>query len=114
MLKALVICGSSIADVVFATPLIRALKVQLDEVELHVFADLSSAFILDENPYVDNIHFSLESVRQNYRRLKKEKFNLVINLSEEWQALSLTMLLNTKSYALKSLRWKQWLMVIHW
>ena len=102
MLKALVICGSSIADVVFATPLIRALKVQLDEIELHAFADLSAAFTLDENPYVDNIHFSVESIWQNYRRLKKHNFNFVINLSEEWSAVWLTRLLNKKTYNLKS------------
>jgi len=110
-LKALVICGSSIADVVFATPLIRALKVQLDDLELHVFADLSAAFTLDENPYVDNIHFSVESIWQNYRRLKKQKFHFVVNLSEEWSAACITVLLRTKSYTLKSLRWKRWLMV---
>ena len=110
-MKALVICGSSIADVVFATPLIRALKVQLDDLELHVFADLSAAFTLDENPYVDNIHFSVESIWQNYRRLKKQKFHFIINLSEEWSATGLTLLLRTKSYTFESLRWKRWLMV---
>ncbi len=110
-MKALVICGSSIADVVFATPLIRALKVQLDDIELHAFADLSAAFTLDENPYVDNIHFSVESVWQNYRRLKKHNFNFVVNLSDEWSAVWLTRLLNKKAYTLKSLWRKQWLMV---
>lgn len=83
----------------------------MDDLELHAFADLSSAFTLDENPYVDNIHFSLESVWQNYRRLKREKFHFVVNLSEEWSTRCLTLLLNAKTYTLKSLRWKQWLMV---
>jgi ADP-heptose:LPS heptosyltransferase len=110
-LKALVICGSSVADVVFATPVIRALKVQMDDVEVHVFADLSSGFALDENPYVDNVHFSLESTWQNYRRLKKEQFKILVNLSEEWDAMCLAFLLNVKTYSLKSLRFKRWLMV---
>jgi ADP-heptose:LPS heptosyltransferase len=110
-LKALVVCGSSIADVVFATPVMRALKVQMDDVEVHVFADLSSGFALDENPYVDNVHLSLESTWQNYRRLKKEQFKIVVNLSEEWNAMCLAFLLNVKTYSLKSLRFKRWLMV---
>ena len=110
-MKALVICGTSIGDVVFATPVIRALKVQLDELELHILADLTFAFTLDENPYVDNIHFSNASIWNNYRRLKREKFGIVVNLREDLNAKFLTLLLNAKTYALKSNRWKQWLMI---
>ena len=110
-MKALVICGSSIADVVFATPLIRALKVQIDDLELHAFSDLSAAFAFEENPYIDNVQFSLESVWENYRRLKREKYNIIINLSEDWNSRYLVSLLNVETWSLKSLRWKQWLMV---
>ena len=110
-LKALVICGPSIGDVVFATPIIRALKVQLDEVELHILADLSSAFTLDENPYVDNIHFSNSSIWKDYHRIKSEKFDIVVNLSEDRKSKYLAFLLNGKTYALNSIRLKQWLMI---
>jgi ADP-heptose:LPS heptosyltransferase len=110
-LKALVICGPTIADVVFATPIIRALKVQLDELELHILADLTAAFTLDENPYVDNIHFPNASMWKNYRRLKREKFDIVVNLREGLTSKFLTLLLNAKTYALKSNRWKEWLMI---
>ena len=110
-MKALVICGPSIGDVVFATPIIRALKVQLDEVELHILADLSSAFTLDENPYVDNIHFSNSSIWKDYHRIKSEKFDIVVNLSEDRKSKYLAFLLNGKTYALNSIRLKQWLMI---
>ena len=110
-MKALIICGPTIADVVFSTPIIRALKVQLDDLELHILADLSSAFTLDENPYVDRIHFSGPSVWQSHIRLKREKFNLVINLSDHLSSKCLAFILNVKTYASKSIRWKQWLMV---
>ena len=105
------ICGPTIADVVFATPIIRALKVQLDELELHILADLTAAFTLDENPYVDNIHFPTGSTWKNYRRLKREKFDIVVNLREGLNSKFLTLLLNAKTYALKSNRWKEWLMI---
>jgi ADP-heptose:LPS heptosyltransferase len=32
-MKALIICGESIGDVVFSTPAIRALKVELDDIQ---------------------------------------------------------------------------------
>jgi ADP-heptose:LPS heptosyltransferase len=110
-LKALVICGPTIADVVFSTPIIRALKVQLDELELHILADLTLAFTLDENPYVDNIHFYNASTWKNYRRLNLEKFDIIVNLREDLNSKFLALLLNGKTYALKSNRWEQWLMV---
>ena len=110
-MKALVICGPTIADVVFATPIIRALKVQLEDVAVHVLADVSVAFALDENPYVDHIHFSQSSVWKNYRRLKSEKCDIVINLGERWMSKYLPFFLNARTYSLTSIRWKQWLMV---
>jgi ADP-heptose:LPS heptosyltransferase len=85
--------------------------VQLDDVVLHTFSDLSSAFLLDENPYVDKIHFSLESTWQNYRRLKREQYDVVVNLSEDSNFRHLVLMLNVKSYSLKSLKLKKWLMV---
>jgi ADP-heptose:LPS heptosyltransferase len=111
-LKALIISGPNIADVVFATPVIRAMKVQMDDAEVHVLADVSSAFTLDENPYVDQIHFLQQSSWKDYKRLKAEKFDVVVNLNEAWRTKWLTLLLNIKkTYSLNSLKWKQWLMV---
>ncbi|HEX6225004.1 MAG TPA: glycosyltransferase family 9 protein [Chryseolinea sp.] len=110
-MKALVICGSSIADVVFATPIFRALKVQLDDLELHILAHLASAFILEENPYVDRVHCSQQSIWKNYQRLKHEKFEIIINLAEDVLSRYLAFILPGTNYALKSIRWKQWLMV---
>ena len=110
-MKALVSCGSTLADVVFATPIIRSLKVQLDDLELHVMADVSAAFTLDENPYVDRIHFSSQSIWETYRKLKGEKYDIAVNLGEGWASKWMTFLISRKTYSLESLRWKRWLMV---
>jgi ADP-heptose:LPS heptosyltransferase len=110
-LKVLLICGTSLADVVFATPIIRALKVQLDDIELHALVDFATAFTLDENPYVDHIHYFNSSFWKNYKRLKSEKFSLIVNLNERWRSKLLTFLFDAETYSLKSIWWKQWLMV---
>jgi ADP-heptose:LPS heptosyltransferase len=110
-LKALIISGQTIADGVFATPVIRAAKVQLEDAEIHVLAELSVAFTFDENPYVDEIHFDQRSIWKNYQRLNREHYTVVLNLVEGWKSKFLAILLNAESYSLKSIRWKQWLMV---
>ena len=110
-LKALVLCGDTHADVVFATPVIRALKVQLDELELHVLAPLQLAFLLDENPYVDAIHFYQLSLWKNYGRLRSEKFDMVVNVTESRSNKMLSAMLTRRNHSVRSIRWKQWLMV---
>lgn len=110
-MKALVLCGDTHADVVFATPVIRALKVQLDEVEVQVVAPITMAFLLDENPYVDAIHFYQATFWKNFQRLKKEKFDMVISLSESLSNSILARMLSRSAYIMKSIQWKKWLMV---
>lgn len=105
------ICGPSIADVVFATPIFRAIKVQLDDLELHILADSDSSFILEENPYVDHVHGSQRSLWKNYQRLKRGKFDIIINLAEDISSKYLALILTRKNFALNSIRWEQWLMV---
>src|SRR5690606_40652646 len=68
-------------------------------------------FSRDWSSDVCSSDLSVESIWQNYRRLKNHKFDFIVNFSEEWSAACLSLLLNTKYYALKSLKWKQWLMV---
>ncbi len=82
-MKVLVICGSSVGDVVFSTPVIRVLKVQLDDARVHCLVKPHLSFLLDENPYIDKIHVAGTSFRETWRDLEKEKFNLTVNLGTE-------------------------------
>lgn len=110
-MKALVICGESIGETVFSTPVIRALKVQLDDIEVHGLFSAPSAFLLDENPYIDKTHILENSSWKTWRRLKKEKFDVIVNLRTDWRSKILTFLFRTKKYPLKAIHWKRWLMV---
>ncbi len=110
-MKVLVICGDSIGDTVFSTPVIRGLKVQLDAAEVHGLFSPSAAFLLDENPYVDKIHRFDTSFWRTWYRLNAEHFSLIVNLRSGWQSRILALLLRTRSYSLPSNIWKRWLMI---
>lgn len=111
-MKVLIICGESIADVVFSTPVIRAIKVELDDVNLHALFPLGISFLADENPYLDHVHrYEKGSFRKLLRDLKQQKFDIVVNLRTDWTSRLLCFLLFTKTYTYNSTRWKQWLMV---
>ena len=109
-MKALVICGKSITDVIFATPAIRALRIDLDEISVHVLVRPEAAFLLRENPYVGKVH-CLTGVFATWKKLMAERFDLIINLDEGWQSRILSRFVIAPERRLATHHWKKWLMV---
>ncbi len=58
-MKILVIRFSSIGDIVLTTPVVRVLKTQLDEAEIHFVTKLQYKMLVENNPYIDKV-FCLE------------------------------------------------------
>ncbi len=110
-MKVLVIYEEAIGDVLFATPVIRALKVQLDDIELHGLFSEESRFLADENPYMDKVFQMQMSIWKTYRMLKTEKYDLIINLCTDLRSKVLSFFLRAKTISLKSPHWRHWLMV---
>lgn len=111
-MKVLVICGKSIGDTVFSTPVIRALKVQLDDPEIHILTYRTTAFLTRDNPYVTTTHLIDRSIIQTLRNLNQCRFDLAVNLSTCWKSRAVTaLLIGTPAYSMRSVFWKKWLMV---
>lgn len=111
-MKALILCGPGIGDVIFSTPVIRALKVQLDDPEIHVLLPASSAFLMDENPYVTKVWGYNRSPLQAWYGLYSESYDHVINLTTQWSSgLLCKLMFGVRHLQRKSFFWKQWLMV---
>ncbi len=110
-MRALVICDESIGDVLFATPVIRALKVQLDDIELHGLFSDQSGFVMDENPYIDKAFLRQPSIRKTLALFKEGKYDLIINLSTDVPSKIFSFFLGLKTYSLRSLAWQHGLMV---
>jgi ADP-heptose:LPS heptosyltransferase len=111
-MKVLIICGESIGDVVFSTPIIRSLKVELDDVSLHALFTANTSFLAEENPYLEGNHVYLKgSFWKLVRDLRRQQFDAVVNLRTDWRSKFLSFFLLTKTYSYRSTHWKQWLMV---
>ncbi|MCU0369644.1 MAG: glycosyl transferase, partial [Cyclobacteriaceae bacterium] len=54
-MKILILRFSSIGDIVLTTPVIRTLKTQLEDVEIHYATKQNYRAILDHNPYIDKL-----------------------------------------------------------
>lgn len=79
-MKILVVRFSSIGDIVLTTPVVRCLKQQLINVEIHYVTKRSFKSILEHNPYINKIHFLKDDFSELLEELKLEKFDLIIDL----------------------------------
>ena len=78
--KILLIRFSSIGDIVLTTPVIRCLKQQLDNVEIHYLTKSSFASVLTANPYIHKLHTIDKDVSECMEKLKLENFDHIIDL----------------------------------
>ncbi len=109
--KILIIRFSSIGDIVLTTPVIRNLKLQGDNVELHYLTKKQYAGILENNPYVDKVHTLDKSFSELIPQLLTEQFNYIIDLHKNLRTLKVKRSLKVESFSFKKVNWEKWLIV---
>ncbi|MDH5475085.1 MAG: glycosyltransferase family 9 protein [Cyclobacteriaceae bacterium] len=109
--KILILRFSSIGDIVLTTPVVRALKVQLDESEIHYCTKKSYAGIVESNPYIDKVHLLVGSLNELIKELKKEQFDYVIDLHNNLRTRIIKFRLGVKSFSFDKLNKEKWLKV---
>lgn len=107
-LKILVIRFSSIGDIVLTSPVIRCLKKQLPNSEIHILTKAAYARISDANPYVDKIHSFRHGLYEVIPQLKKEHYDCIIDLHKNLRSFRVRMLLWCKTYAFSKLNFRKW------
>ncbi len=107
--KILVIRFSSIGDIVLTTPIVRALKQQLKNVEIHYLTKKTNYSLLQNNKYIDKIHL-LEDA-DLLKKLRKNKFDYIVDLHNNLRTLRIKAMLGVKSKAFPKLNLKKFLLV---
>ena len=110
-LKILLIRFSSIGDIVLTTPVIRCLKRQLTGVEIHYLSKKNFESVLQANPYIDKLHLLDKDLSKTISDLKREKFDLIIDLHHNLRTQIIKTRLGVKSYSFDKLNWQKWLFV---
>lgn len=98
-MKILVVRFSSIGDVVLTTPVVRCLKQQVKDAEIHFITKKAFQSVLDQNPYIDRIITIEKSVDEVVDLLKKERYDYVIDLHNNIRTLRLKRTLKVRSFA---------------
>ncbi len=108
-MKFLIIRFSSIGDIVLTTPVIRCLKKQKPDAEIHFAAKQSFATIVENNPYIDKVHTLAHSWETLVHELKKENYDYIIDLHHNLRTLRLKKELGISSFPFNKLNIQKWI-----
>jgi ADP-heptose:LPS heptosyltransferase len=111
MKKILILRFSSIGDIVLTTPVIRCLKKQGDDFEVHYCTKKNYQGLLLENPYVDKVHTLGDDLNELVAELKAEKFDYIIDLHNSLRTFIIKKKLGVKAYTFDKLNLKKYLFV---
>ncbi len=111
MVKFLIIRFSSIGDIVLTTPIIRCLKQQVEEAEIHFLVKKKFYPVISANPYINKIHQLEGSYAALISDLRKESFDFIIDLHHNLRTFRLKSGLRILAYTFNKLNIKKWLMV---
>jgi ADP-heptose:LPS heptosyltransferase len=110
-LKILIIRFSSIGDIVLTTPVVRALKKQLKNAEIHFLVKKQFAGIVENNPYIDKVFTIQQRSAEVTGELKNEKYDYVIDLHRNLRSMQVKLGLKAKSFSFDKLNYRKWLLV---
>ncbi len=109
-MKVLIIRLSSIGDIVLTSPVIRCVKKTHPTCVLHVLVKPSYHALFEANPYVDAIHH-YEARTSLVQKLKREKFDFVIDLQNNARTAYLRWRLGVRSGIVHKVNLEKWLLV---
>lgn len=67
-------------DIIYTTPVVRCLKLQLQDAEIHFLTKDKFKYIYEGNPYLDKLLLLKESLSETIQDIKAEKYDYLIDL----------------------------------
>jgi ADP-heptose:LPS heptosyltransferase len=112
-LKILVIRFSSIGDIVLTSPIVRCIKQQKPQTEIHFLTKQHYLPILQNNPYISKVFVlqDKESMFQLIKQLKEEDYDYIIDLQKNLRSQRIRLALRAKYQTFNKLNVKKWALV---
>ena len=126
--KVLIIRFSSIGDIVLTSPVIRCIKTQRKDIELHFCTKATYKGIIENNPYIDKRYYLVEDghfegediyprlqnvspLQKLIKQLKKEKYDYIIDLHNNLRTFIIKLCISAKTYSFNKKNFHKWLYV---
>ena len=110
-MKILIIRFSSIGDIVLTTPVIRCLKQQIPNAEIHFITKKGFVSLVENNKNISKIYAIADKVSEVSDALKKEKYDVVIDLHHNLRSAQVKHAAGAKAYSFNKLNIEKWLLV---
>ncbi len=110
-MKFLIIRFSSIGDIVLTTPVVRCLKKQVPEAQVHFLIKPAFKMVIEHNPYIDQIHLLQTDWELMIVELKEEKFDYIIDLHHNLRTLRVKKALKVPSFSFPKLNIEKFIFV---
>lgn len=108
-LKILVIRLSSMGDLIYTTPVVRCLKLQLPDAEIHFLTKTTFKYIYEGNPFVDKLLLLQENLNDTIREIKAEKYDYLIDLHNNLRTSVIKFRAGVPASTYKKQHLKKWL-----
>lgn len=109
-MKFLVIRFSSIGDIVLASPVFRCLKKQIMTADVHLLTKSAFSMVTASNPYIDKFFYYDKNLDEVIEQLKKEEYDYVIDLHNNFRSFKVKRALGVKSYTIDKLNFQKFLL----
>ena len=108
-MKILVIRFSSMGDIIYTTPVVRCLKQQLPEAEVHFITKPAFKYIYDNNPYVDKLLLLKPRLSETIKEIKAEQYDYIIDLHNNLRTAIIKLRTGIKSSSYNKQTIRKWL-----
>jgi len=108
-MKILVVRFSSMGDIIYTTPVVRCLKMQLPDAEVHFLTKPAFKYIYDNNPHLDKLLLLKPTLAETIEEIKAEKYDYLIDLHSNLRTSMIKLRTGIKSSAYKKQRIRKWL-----
>ncbi|MEQ1798472.1 MAG: glycosyltransferase family 9 protein [Lacibacter sp.] len=109
-LKFLIIRFSSIGDIVLTTPVVRCLKQQVPDTEIHYLTKFSFHKVIASNPYIDKFYYLQDNLDLLMHELREENYDYIIDLHHNLRTLKIKKELKVKAFSFNKLNIQKWLL----
>lgn len=92
------------------TPVVRCLKNQIQDVEIHVLAKKKFSNLYKTNPYVDKVYEYDDSLKKNIQELKLENYDYIVDLQKNKRSVRVTRALRCPHSSFPKLNFKKFLL----
>jgi heptosyltransferase-2 len=96
-------------DIIYTTPIVRCIKKQVPDAEVHFLTKPAFKYIYDNNPYVDKLLLLKPSLSDTINDIKAEKYDHIVDLHNNLRTAIIKLRTGIKATTYKKQPIRKWL-----